>query len=184
MTHTDRSRFRVFALVVSALALSVVPSGARAQAPAPPAPRAVPAAAPLLQPQATPSPATHRPSAVPVAQRTPTAAVVLPVSPGGAPLDTTARQTGAGGAVLAVLAAPQPIARPVPPSRAALQSQLQAQAPLRSVSIAPDARPVGATMLCKDGSYLTGPAAEDRCDTRGGMSAMFKDRTVPTRVRQ
>ena len=42
-----------------------------------------------------------------------------------------------------------------------------------SRSAAPAAVPAGATMRCKDGTYLTGAAAAGRCDANGGLVAVL-----------
>ncbi len=65
-----------------------------------------------------------------------------------------------------------------PPARAAnAATAVSAQATVRA---APATPPAGATMQCKDGTYLFGAPAPGRCDANGGLGGILPAaRTAP-----
>jgi hypothetical protein len=85
-----------------------------------------------------------------------------------APSDPSACATHRG--VLVML--PQRAAPP--PRAAAARMPVSAPAAARAAA-APSAAapPAGATIRCKDGTYLTGAAAAGRCDANGGLVAVL-----------
>jgi len=159
---TSMKIFAAGALLVTAHAVS-------AQSPTPPA--AQPATT-LQSPAVAPPP--PRPAAtVPAAQRTPTAPVNLRPAPASLPSPATVhpdslRRRAAAAATSNAPAAPAlRVAAPPRKAPTAAQSAI-------AKSVAPAAsRPVGATMHCKDGTYLTGAPAADRCAANGGVAAIF-----------
>jgi hypothetical protein len=76
----------------------------------------------------------------------------------------------AGRASAAAIAAAQPAPRVGTPAR---NVKVAAAAPAISANVVAAARPVGATMRCKDGTYLTGAVSADRCASNGGVAVTF-----------
>ena len=148
------------------LILTLGASRAVAQAPpaSPPPPLVVtPAQAPLLRPPSAAPPAAVAPAA---AQCRDGAFVVAPAEAG---------TCGVHGGILVIL----PQSRtPRPPVAARMPLSAPAAARATAPSEAP--APVGATMRCKDGTYLTGAPAAGRCDAYGGLAAVLPvPRTPP-----
>ena len=192
MTHTAHAK-SLFVMVCAAIALGLTPlmSGAQA-APPPRAPRPPQGdtTALLQPPSSTDPPAMHRPTSVPAAMRTLSPPTVLPPAPGGAPLDTTAgrgrQPAGTGGAGAAIQASTAPVgasapAIPAPLTRVAPVPRVRAQQAVVRVVDATQSRPNGASMRCKDGSYLNGAPLADRCDNRGGVALLYRDEQAPAR---
>jgi len=185
-----------------AVALLLGAARAGAQAPAPP-PAPTPATAPpLLHPSKAPPPPPPTASLRAASASTavaPTATAVKAPKPAGtvppdsvrpkaapavkAPPANATAQCGDGsfmvapngpsgcsahGGMRVVMAHPAP-APATPPNRTAA-----VRAP--AVPAASASAPAGATMRCKDGTYLTGAPAESRCTGHGGVGAMFETR--------
>ena len=134
-----------------------------AVAPIPAPPRRDTMPPPLLR-VTTPPPSTVRPTGVRAAVRPaqPPAPVAV-VAPSPAP--NTLRQAATfipGPPTPAVLARaiPSPIASSI-------------ITPAQRVASADAPPPTGATMRCKDGTFLTGAASEQRCAGNGGLSVTF-----------
>jgi len=173
------------------------------QAPAPaappPPPQAAVAPAPVLPREATPTPPPRPAAAIPAANRTPVfAEPVRPPTPGSpppdsvrpavAPMDVTppanavarcrdgtfilppndASACATHRGVLVVLPQAAGARPPVAPASRALTPVAASRAAGRDA-----APPAGATMRCKDGTYLTGAAAAGRCDANGGLVAVL-----------
>ncbi len=68
-----------------------------------------------------------------------------------------------------------PIQRAAPPPAPVARSSEAAPATPASTAAAP----AGATMRCKDGLWLTGAAAPNRCDRNGGVAVILPVRTPP-----
>lgn len=160
----ERAGWRVS--LAAACALSAGASQARAQqAPpsSPPPPPAIqPAAPPLLAPAKAPPPASGVRAIA--TQRTPTPAVVRPMKREGVPPDSVRPVARSAPAV-------QPLrAVPAPPKPLSADARIAAAA----LVVAPAGRtPTGATMQCKDGTYLTGAASAGRCANNGGVAATY-----------
>jgi hypothetical protein len=146
--------------VAISLGLGVQGVEAQQQVPAPPPP-AVVAAPALLRPSAAPPPTA--PVAAQAANRTPTAAPVRPMQPGSALPPDSVRPAP----VAVSTPRPAPVASPPPAPVAA------APTAVRAAVAPPSAPPAGASMHCKDGTYLTGTAAPGRCDANGGVAAVL-----------
>ena len=67
--------------------------------------------------------------------------------------------------------------RPVPPSLAEIRAAQPSAAP--SPASGPATPPVGATMRCRDGTWLSGAPAADRCTQRGGVLIYVPQRPTP-----
>lgn len=152
-------------------------------APTPPAQAPAPA---LKLPASAPPP--PRPAAiVPASQRTPTPPLSLKAAPNDGTVPPSrvhpdsVRAATARTSVATKLAVSPPTAQVAnPPRRAAVTStSLAASATVNS----PAARPIGATMRCKDGTYLTGTASADRCAGNGGVAATFPAISTPAQPR-
>ena len=140
----------------------------RAQQPAPPPPptEVVIPLLPLSGSTSAPARIAPRQTSV-LASPAATAPVVLPMQRPSAPPEslhvtsmftpTTPAQT------------PPPLPIPAPPAPSATPVAAASATPARALS----APPQGATMLCKDGSYLNGAPVESRCADRGGLASMF-----------
>lgn len=79
---------------------------------------------------------------------------------------------------------PAPVVQP-PPAVVPIQRAAPPPAPVaRSTDAAAptpaamDAAPAGATMRCKDGLWLTGPAAPNRCARNGGVAVILPVRAA------
>lgn len=79
---------------------------------------------------------------------------------------------------------PAPVAQPAPVATP-IQRAAPPPAPVaRSIEAAPTApagaaaAPVGATMRCKDGVWLTGAVAPNRCDRNGGVAVILPIRAA------
>jgi hypothetical protein len=200
-----RCRAAGAAVVLVALTLGAGLAEAQQQAPAPPAPPARPAAAPVVAPPAQvpppPAPAvTSRGAAVTQAVATaplraaPRSGSVVPpdsVRPAPAARTLTApagavARCGDGTFVTASDAAtacathrgvlmrlPLAPGAPPPPTRS--------MAPVATRVVAADAAPpAGATMRCKDGTYLFGATVPAACDANGGLGvALPSPRSAP-----
>ncbi len=165
--------------------------------------------APLRKPVELPPP--PRPAALPAAataaRRTPTAPLTL-----AAPAKAATPPESLSTSVKAGANAPPPnavahcsdgayVVPPAPASACAQHGGLRAAfqrsappprpgtatastQPARSVAVAPAAIPIGATMHCKDGTYLSGTPAADRCANNGGLAAILPvQRANPTTPR-
>jgi hypothetical protein len=143
----------------TAMAQSVTPTTPSAPAGTP----VVKLQAPLVAPP-PPRPAPL----IPASQRTPTPPISLKAAPtGGAPLASVRPDTTR----LAARAVPAPAARVAsPPRRAPVAT---ASTVSRNLIPATEAPPIGATMRCKDGTYLTGAGSTGRCANNGGVAAMY-----------
>jgi len=196
--------------VVLGLTLGASRAVAQAPATSPPPPRPqAEAPAPVLRPPSAPPPSAVAPAAAAAAAatRAPIAAPVQPLAPASAmppdsvrPAAAAARAEPPANAVaqckdgtfvvppndasacashrgLLVLM-PQ---RAAPPARA-VAARMPVSAPAAARAAAPSAAPApeGATMRCKDGTYLTGAPSEGRCDAYGGVAAVLPaPRTAP-----
>jgi len=195
-------------VVLTLGASRAVAQAPRASPPPPPPQTAAPA--PVLRPPSVlPPPPARAPSATPAAAatRAPIAAPVQPLAPASAlppdsvrPAAAAARAEPPANAVaqckdgtfvvppndasacashrgLLVLM-PQ---RAAPPARA-VAARMPVSAPAAARAAAPSDAPApdGATMRCKDGTYLTGAPSEGRCDAYGGVAAVLPaPRTAP-----
>lgn len=179
-----------------AFGLSVgVPAVAQQPAPPPPVRQAPAPASPAVAPpvQLPPPPAPSRTAVA--ANRAPTPAVVRPMTPVSPPPDSVrpaaARMAAAAPAnAVAMCADGSFIVLPGTPADCASHRGLRAAfaqrtpppavppraapAPLAAVAAVPvSAPPAGATMHCKDGTYLFGAPAPGRCDANGGLTGML-----------
>lgn len=177
-----------------AFALTLVARPAAAQAPASPAPPPPPVAAlapALRQPQIAPPP--PRPAASRLQAATPAPIPVLPAPRAGLPQDSArpaapavttipanaVAQCGDGTFILAPATAagcaPHRGVRVIlPPSRTPpppVTRVTAAPVPLRAATPAQAAPAAGATMRCKDGTYLGGAPSETACGGHGGLAA-------------
>jgi hypothetical protein len=80
-----------------------------------------------------------------------------------------------GGLKAAFLRASTP---PRPGAASAANAPVSAQIS-RSVVRTPDAAPAGATMRCKDGTWLTGARSADRCANNGGVATIVTAQQAP-----
>ena len=72
--------------------------------------------------------------------------------------------------------------RPSPASPAATPS-VRTEAPPPAANARNDAPPAGATMRCRDGTWLSGSPSDSRCDRNGGLAVILPaPRSVPVRV--
>ena len=181
--------------ILTVLALAAPAAWAQQQAPPPPpvvAAEPVPVLPPSSRPPSAVAPAGEQ--GVRTAAPAPLA-VVAPMRPASAlppdsvrpavARDAIAPPAGAvalcaDGAYIVVPAAPSECAakgglrvvfphRVSPPPNASLN-------PLRStmsLQTVPDTPPAGATMRCKDGTYLSGAPLADRCSASGGVAVVF-----------
>jgi len=145
---------------------------AMAQSVTPTTPSA-PAGTPVVKLQAPPvAPPPPRPAPlIPASQRTPTPPISLKAAPtGGAPLASVRPDTTrlAARAVPALAAPAARVASPLRTTPVAAPSTVS-----RNVIPATEAPPIGASMRCKDGTYLTGAASTGRCASNGGVAAMY-----------
>ena len=141
-----------------------VASPSRAPIPTPPRRDSVVALQPLRV--TTPPPSSVRPTGVRSNLRAelPPSPIAM-VSPSPAP--NVARQ--AAPTVIAGPPAPTPLVRPVPSPIVA-----SAVTPAQRVASADATPPTGATMRCKDGTFLPGAVSEERCAGNGGVSVTFQ----------
>ena len=152
------------------LALALVAGTASAQGVPPTPPR-------YSRPQPTHTPPQPPPPPAPVpmgaaASRlapTPAPAPVEPMKPASPP---PPRPAAALTPAPALLTAPAP-----PPPRPTVAPSPSTAAHL--VAPPETAWPTGATMRCKDGTYLTGPPAADRCANNGGVTAIMAPHPAP-----
>ena len=113
----------------------------------------------------TPPPSSVRPTTIRSNVRDATAAgPVAIVSPSVAP--DVVRQSAP--TVVAGPPTPEPLVRPVPSRIAAA-----AMTPAQRIASADASPPSGATMRCKDGTFLTGSPSEERCEANGGLTVIF-----------
>ena len=113
----------------------------------------------------TPPPSLVLPTGVRASIRSaPPAGPVAMVSP--SPEPSTLRQAST---VIPGPPTPPTLARAVPSPIAAL-----AVTPAQRIASADPAPPPGATMRCKDGTFLTGVASEQRCAGNGGLGVTFQ----------
>jgi hypothetical protein len=175
----------------------------------PPKPPVRDTSPPLRLPAGGPPPARPATRAVPSAAQTPTPGRVEPMKRIGTPPDSTrpksavAASTPPVGAValcgdgtfatraldttcashLGVKGKAGYVAAP-PPTPAARAAALAAAAKA-STTMQKSGPPAGASMQCKDGTYLSGTASADRCANNGGLAAVFPVRAqappVPAR---
>lgn len=166
-SHRSGNSRIIVVLSLMALAGGVAPARAQSTPRAlvqPPAAQRDTGGAKLAPPPATPLPSSLRPQAANIARLAPSAPVVLPVSPGGDPIPSSAPAEHIAAPV------PQPLTRPVPPAPTSLQ-----QAALQAVI--PDLPPpVGVTARCKDGTYLTSAPSPGECVSNGGLAVRFPQR--------
>ena len=161
---------RVFGVTAMAFLLLARPASSAAQVESPPrAPVPTPPRRDSLRVEplrvTTPPPSTLRPTGIRSTIRTaePEGPVAM-VSP-SAPVSSL-RQ--AAPTVVAVPPEPTPLARPVPTPVVA-----SVVTPAQRIAAADAAPPAGATMRCKDGTFLTGTPSEQRCEGNGGVSVTF-----------
>ena len=184
-----------------ALALGIAGGAARAQNPPPP-PQPVPQPA-VLKPATAPPPPSPAAGRARGAAQAPTFAPIVAPARLGAPPDSVRPASGAppapppanatarcrdgtyvvppavSGACTArgglLVTIPQRAAPAIPANRVA--------APVAAVAAAPASAgpPAGATMQCKDGSYLSGTPSGAACAGHGGLGAVLPaPRTAPT----
>lgn len=158
------------------LTMLAAPGLARAQA-TPPAtpPASAPSELPTTLPPASPAPAA--PSA-------PSAQLVVPVPPANAvalcgdgsfvqaPAGPAACGTRGGLRLVLPTRPSGPPPRPVP--------ELATPAVMAAPAAASQP-PAGATMRCKDGTWLSGAPAAERCTDRGGVATVLPPERVPPR---
>ncbi|CAN5864153.1 hypothetical protein BH11GEM1_BH11GEM1_20500 [soil metagenome] len=161
---------RVFGVSAMAFLLLARPASSAAQVESPPrAPLPTPPRRDSLRVEplrvTTPPPSGVRPtgirSTIRAAEPVGPVAMVAPSPP-----VSPARQ--AAPTVVAGPPAPTPLAPPVRTPIAA-----SAVTPAQRIASAAAAPPAGATMRCKDGTFLTGAPSEQRCDGNGGVSVTF-----------
>ena len=162
---------RAFGIAMSlACVLIALPASSSAQilspavAPIPAPPRVDTVVAPNPLRVTTPPPSSVRPTGVRESVRPaqPPAPVAMESSsPPPSSLRTAAT-------VIPGPPTPAPLARAVP-----LPNASSAITPAQRVASAGAAPPAGATMRCKDGTFLTGAASEQRCAGNGGLSVTF-----------
>jgi hypothetical protein len=158
------------------LALALVLGAAKtatAQSGAPQTPVA-PAAAPVVKLQAPPvAPPPPRPAPlIPASQRTPTPPISLKAAPAGGASVASHRPDSTRGVAPAMSVAPAaPAARVAAPPR----TRPVAAASTISMNVIPATQgpPAGATMRCKDGTYLTGAPSAARCVGNGGVAMTY-----------
>lgn len=139
-----------------ALLVSLAPSLGAQEAPRPAAPASPPPAAPA------PAAASTAPPPNAVALCNDQSFVLAPALP--------AACASRGGIKLVL-----PTFRPTPPTATAPQpAAVRAPEPLRD-----DTPPAGATMRCKDGTWLTGEPAAARCAGNGGLATILPVRAAP-----
>lgn len=166
-------------MVFAGLALACGAASASAQAPAAPVPQQPAAAqAPAVrQPERATAPAIAPAAQARAAAAQPTqAAPVLPVTRFSPPPDSTrpAANAAAAAAAQTRVAAPRRYV-PAPPAQNATPVNVS-----MSAMIATTPQPANATMRCKDGTWLTGPAADGRCSANGGTALILPAaRTAP-----
>lgn len=202
-TRSTLARWAAAAALGVAFAAPVAAQQTPARDPAPAAPQAAPAPALVRPQAAPPPPAPGAPAANRATQAAAAAPVqpasrasALPpdsvrpatsAAPAAAaaqpPANAVARcadgsyvaaadACGSRGGLLVLLpasgsrAAPQ---RPVPTAAGARPAAAAAQ----PAAVATAAPPPGATMRCKDGTYLTGEADANRCASNGGLAAIL-----------
>lgn len=184
-------------LLGAVLVLTLGASRAVAQAPAtapPPPPPQTAAPAPVLRPPTAPPPPAAAPAGA--ANRTATAAPVLPPGPASAlPPDSVRPAPAVAPAAPPANAVAQCrdgtfVVAPSDPSACAAHRGLLVRMPEVRTPVPPPARaaapvaaaraatpevapPAGATMRCKDGTYLTGAPAAGRCDSYGGLAVVL-----------
>ncbi|MDE3150618.1 MAG: hypothetical protein KGL93_00070, partial [Gemmatimonadota bacterium] len=73
-------------------------------------------------------------------------------------------------------APPAPPVQAPPPAPGAAP---QASSPARALSAPDPSAPEGATLRCKDGTYLTGAQPDAACDAHRGIAARFAPRVAP-----
>ena len=157
-------------LLAFATIIAVAPAAAQSGAPSNPTP---PAPAPTLKLQTPPvAPPPPRPAPlIPASQRTPTPPISLKAAPGGGAPVATVRPDTTRLAARAMPALAAPAARVASPPRTTPVAAPSAVS--RNVIPATEAAPIGASMRCKDGTYLTGTASADRCTSNGGVAATY-----------
>ncbi|MCE9601363.1 MAG: DUF3761 domain-containing protein [Gemmatimonadetes bacterium] len=151
-------------LLASCFLLAAVAASLAAQDP----PRTLPAASP---PPTAPAPAPKvvAPPANAVAQCNDLTFVVPPAQPAAC---------GTRGGVKLTL----PGVRPAPAAPATTPS-VRAAAAQPAANARNDAPPAGATMRCRDGTWLSGTPSESRCDRNGGLAVILPaPRAAPARV--
>jgi hypothetical protein len=151
-----------------AVTLAVTAPAALAQQAAPPPPKAAVGQALLVPPSAKP-PAVVAPASVPASQRTPTPAAVAPMPRASRlPVDSVRPATIAAPAVRPMLRKPPPTPGEITSARASV-----------AVRTGPVGPPAGATMQCKDGTFLAGRPLADRCSGNGGVAVTFPSAPPP-----
>lgn len=169
---TPRMRTAVCTAVsgIVALLLSATPLLAQGAPPRPPRPVAPDS---LRTPPQAPAPALLAPARGSAQLQRATPAVVLPPAPGGPP-PTPPRST----AVVPSKAPPVLNAQVVPPPPPMAGAATPATPARALMPNGPP--PVGTTMRCKDGTYLTGTPNPANCATHQGVAVIFPTRAVPT----
>ena len=165
-------RARVFSVTAMALMLLARPASSAAQVEAPPrAPVPTPPRRDSLRveplrittpPPSRVRPASTRSTAAPAAEPAGPVPIVSP-----SPAVRPARQ--AAPTVVAGPPEPAPLVPPVPKPIVA-----SAVTPAQRIASADAAPPAGATMRCKDGTFLSGEASEQRCAGYGGLGVTFQ----------
>ena len=151
-------------LIVSLIGIAPIGAPLAAQEP----PQALPPASP---PPTAPAPAPKvvPPPANAVAQCNDLTFVVPPAQPASC---------GTRGGVKLAL----PGLRPAPAPPAATPS-VRAATPQPAANARNDAPPAGASMRCRDGTWLSGTPSESRCDRNGGLAVILPaPRSAPARV--
>jgi hypothetical protein len=145
-------------------------AGAQSSAPSSPTPPAGATNAPAVKTPPVPA-LPPRPSNLPTAQRTPPPPLSLKPAAVASAVPVSSRRPDSAKVVAPVKSASDaPSARIANPPRklrvaiapAATKTVLAAEVP-----------PIGATMRCKDGTYLTGAPSTDRCSSNGGVAATY-----------
>jgi N-acetylmuramoyl-L-alanine amidase len=159
---------------------------AQSGTPSTPAPPAQAAPQPLKLPPSSPPP--PRPAAVvPASQRTPTPPLgVRPVPDAGLVKPSSMHPDSARAAAARTAAARTSATATVPPALPAARVNNPPRVPKTAATpvvsanmVAAQPRPDGATMRCKDGTYITGTASADRCANNGGVTATFPAASAP-----
>jgi hypothetical protein len=143
-------------------------------------------------PVAAPAPALKAPPSAPppprlapllsAAQRTPTPSINLKAAPGGGVTPVTSvhpdsTRVAAQRASAAAIAAAAPAARVANPPRR--QKATPAEPPSANRMPTAESRPIGATMRCKDGTYLTSAPSASACSANGGVAVTYPATPAP-----
>lgn len=150
------------------LALALLGGTASAQG-VPPNPPRYSRPQPTHTPPQPPPPPAAMPIGAAASRLAPTPAPVVPMNPASPPPPRPAAAVAPAPALLTAPAAPPP--RPAVTRSPSTGAHL--------VAPPETAWPIGATMRCQDGTYLTGTPAADRCANNGGVTAILAPRPAP-----